>query len=174
MDKVKDFLPKMAEAETELANKLKEDGGRERLDVENLEGEGQVMLPVLTWCWTYQGSGGWDGYCLDEGTGQQDGRLLLDQWQRGWFNTFPQVRLCIGGKNNSEEFDFPVRTLSPPTQTFLPPLLVLQAAVKMATIGTKRAKTCLASPQHRRKGLWLKSYPPHLVLRHLGRASDAK
>ena len=48
----------MAEAETELAKKLKEDGGRERLDVENLEGEGQVMLPVLTSCWTYQASGG--------------------------------------------------------------------------------------------------------------------
>jgi len=43
LDSVKDFLPKMAEAETELANKLKEDGGRERLDVENLEGEGQVV-----------------------------------------------------------------------------------------------------------------------------------
>jgi len=43
LDSVKDFLPKMAEAETELAKKLKEDGGRERLDVENLEGEGQVV-----------------------------------------------------------------------------------------------------------------------------------
>ena len=40
---MKDFLPKMAEAEVKLASTLKEEGGKERLNVENLEGEQQVI-----------------------------------------------------------------------------------------------------------------------------------
>jgi len=43
LDSVKDFLPKMAEADVKLATTLKEEGGRERLNVENLEGEQQVV-----------------------------------------------------------------------------------------------------------------------------------
>merc|ERR1712037_125292 len=39
----KDFLPKMAEAEVKLASTLSEEGGRERLNVENLEGGQQVV-----------------------------------------------------------------------------------------------------------------------------------
>ena len=39
---MKDFLPKMAEAEVKLASTLSEEGGRERLNVENLE-EGQQV-----------------------------------------------------------------------------------------------------------------------------------
>jgi len=43
LDSVKDFLPKMAEAEVKLASTLSEEGGRERLNVENLEGGQQVV-----------------------------------------------------------------------------------------------------------------------------------
>ena len=42
---MKDFLPKMAEAEVKLASTLSEEGGRERLNVENLEG-GQQVIPA--------------------------------------------------------------------------------------------------------------------------------
>ena len=40
---MKDFLPKMAEAEVKLASTLSEEGGRERLNVENLDGGEQVI-----------------------------------------------------------------------------------------------------------------------------------
>ena len=40
---MKDFLPKMAEAEVKLSSSLKEEGGREKLNVENLEDGQQVM-----------------------------------------------------------------------------------------------------------------------------------
>jgi len=44
LDSVKDFLPKMAEAEVKLASTLNEEGGRDRLNVEQLEeGEQQVV-----------------------------------------------------------------------------------------------------------------------------------
>ena len=42
---VKDFLPKMAEAEVKLVSTLGEEGGRERLNVENVEG-GQQVIPA--------------------------------------------------------------------------------------------------------------------------------
>jgi len=45
LDSVKDFLPKMAEAEVKLASTLSEEGGRERLNVENLE-EGQQVVEM--------------------------------------------------------------------------------------------------------------------------------
>jgi len=46
LDSVKDFLPKMAEAEVKLASTLSEEGGRERLNVENLEGGGQQVVEM--------------------------------------------------------------------------------------------------------------------------------
>jgi len=45
LDSVKDFLPKMAEAEVKLASTLSEEGGRDRLNVENLE-EGQQVVEM--------------------------------------------------------------------------------------------------------------------------------
>ena len=44
---MKDFLPKMAEAEVKLTSALNEEGGRERLNVENLNDEQeQVVLDI--------------------------------------------------------------------------------------------------------------------------------
>lgn len=43
LDSVKDFLPKMAEAEVKLVSTLGEEGGRDRLNVENVEGGQQVV-----------------------------------------------------------------------------------------------------------------------------------
>jgi len=45
LDSVKDFLPKTAEAEVKLASTLSEEGGRDRLNVENLE-EGQQVVEM--------------------------------------------------------------------------------------------------------------------------------
>jgi len=45
LDSVKDFLPKMAEAEVKLASTLSEEGARDRLNIENLE-EGQQVVEM--------------------------------------------------------------------------------------------------------------------------------
>jgi len=46
LDSVKDFLPKMAEAEVKLTSALNEEGGRERLNVENLNDEQEQVVEM--------------------------------------------------------------------------------------------------------------------------------
>ena len=44
---MKDFLPKMAEAQVKLTSALDEEGGRERLNVENLNDEQERVVPDI-------------------------------------------------------------------------------------------------------------------------------